>query len=91
MVGLGQLLCSAKVHGRQVARSVVARLEGGWKVRASARESSARERAQQISGARLRFGPRAGLRMPRARFSRARWSNYYGCARAKRGDFATRR
>ena len=55
-------------NGRRVARSAAAaRLEGGWEVRASARE-----RAQQMSGARLRFGPRAGLRMPRAWFSRAR-------------------
>ena len=42
----------------------------GWELRASARESSARERAQQISGARLRFGPHAGLRIPRAVFAR---------------------
>ena len=80
------------LNGRRVARSAAAvRLDGGWELRASARESSARERAQQISGARLRFGPRAGLRMPRARFLRARWSSYSGCARAKKGDFTVRR
>ena len=74
-------------NGRQVARSAAAaRLDGGWELRASARE-----RAQQISGARLSFGPRAELDMPRALFLRARWSHYTGCARAKMGNFVARR
>ena len=84
-IGLGSLNGS---RGARVAAA--ARPDGGGSGGrahesggASAGESSARELAQQISGARLRFGQRAELHMPRAPFLRARWSHPPRCARAK--------
>ena len=58
---------------------------------ASAGESRAREPAQQIMGAGLRFGQRAEMEMARAPFLRARWSCPPRCARAKTAFFAARR
>ena len=58
---------------------------------ASAGESRAREPAQQITGAGLRFGQRAELKMARAPFLRVRWSCPPRHARAKTAFFTARR